>query len=108
MNNYLDIGGYFTMKKIIGGKLYDTETAIRIGECNNGEMPTSFHYQSETLYRKKNGEFFLLIDGVPEKSSGYYITTCKIEKINLEHAKEWCELNLSGEEYMDVFGQVNE
>lgn len=36
-----------------------------------------------------------------------HITTCKIEKINLEHAKEWCELNLSGEEYMDVFGQVN-
>ena len=51
MNNYLDIGGYFTMKKIIGGKLYDTETAIRIGECNNGEMPTSFHYKSETLYQ---------------------------------------------------------
>ena len=96
------------MKKIIGGKLYDTETAIRIGECNNGEMPTSFHYYSETLYRKKNGEFFLLIDGIRKKNCGNYITDCKIEKIDIEHAKEWCEINLSGEEYIDVFGQVNE
>ena len=96
------------MKKIIGGKLYDTETAIRIGECNNGEMPTSFHYQSETLYRKKNGEFFLLIDGIRKKNYGNYTTTYKIEKIDMEQAKEWCKLNLSGEEYMDVFGQVDE
>ena len=68
--------------------MYNPDKATHIGEYNNGEMPNSFNYYSETLYRKNNGEFFLLIDGIRKKNCGSYITDCKIEKIDVEQAKE--------------------
>ena len=47
------------MKCIINRKLYDTQTAIVIGECDNGKSPNEKYYLKETLYRKVNGEFFI-------------------------------------------------
>lgn len=43
------------MKKILGGKKYDTETACMVGNYWNG-IP-GFDTCSETLYRKRTGEF---------------------------------------------------
>ena len=45
--------------------------------------------------------FAMIIDSLVwtlprKKNYGSYITDCKIEKIDIEHAKEWCELKLSG------------
>ena len=46
------------MKKIIDGKMYDTETAQYI--CGyNTEDKNDPDYKEEHLYRKKNGEFFV-------------------------------------------------
>ena len=43
------------MKKILGGKKYDTETARVVGTYWNGN--SGFGTCSETLYRKRTGEF---------------------------------------------------
>ena len=51
------------MKKIINGRLYDTDTAILIGYWDNGYGAGDFHKCYEELYRKKNGEFFLYGSG---------------------------------------------
>ena len=48
------------MKKIIRGRQYDTDTAQRIGSWDNGLSGTDLEYTSETLYRKRTGEFFLV------------------------------------------------
>ena len=41
------------MKKIINGKLYNTETAEKIDSWENMNDYRNFHYFSETLYRKR-------------------------------------------------------
>ena len=51
------------MRKIVDGVAYDTETAARVGGWDNGCYPDDFGYQSEDLYRKSNGEYFLYFEG---------------------------------------------
>ena len=56
------------MKKILGGKKYDTETACVVGNYGNGN--SGFGTCSETLYRKRTGEFFLYGEGGPMSKYG--------------------------------------
>lgn len=51
------------MKKVINGRVYDTDTARLVCEWDNGEMPSGLAYVYHGLYRKKTGEFFLHICG---------------------------------------------
>ena len=46
------------MKRIINGRLYDTDTAKEIGSYCNGCGVNDFHYLYEAMYRKKTGVFF--------------------------------------------------
>ena len=46
------------MKKIINGKVYDTDTAKLIGSWDNG-IYGDLDSVSEDLYRKRTGEFFI-------------------------------------------------
>lgn len=50
------------MKKVINGKMYNTETAERLADWDNGRWD-SLDACSEILYRKCNGELFLHGDG---------------------------------------------
>lgn len=47
-------------KKIINGKLYNTETATLVGRWWNKYSIHDFKYCEESLYRKKTGEFFCM------------------------------------------------
>ena len=47
------------MKKVINGKLYDTETAKFLGDFDNGKFTNDFSYLYEGLYQKRTGEHFL-------------------------------------------------
>jgi len=52
------------MKKIINGKIYNTDTATRIGShvhSNRGD----FHFEDTDLYRTKKGAFFVQGEGGP-------------------------------------------
>ena len=51
------------MKKVIDGKVYDTDTATEIHEWDNGYSSDNFHWCSETLYRTSKGAFFLYGEG---------------------------------------------
>ena len=53
------------MKKIINGILYNTETAKELAEWSNGLSSSDFSNETETLYRKKNGQLFLYGSGGP-------------------------------------------
>lgn len=101
------------MKRIIKGKQYNTETAERVGQWDNGHFTSDFHYCSEDLYRKKNGEFFLhgeghalsIYAGHEGNSSGWGE---KIIPMTYQEAQEWAEKHLTGDEYEDIFGEVEE
>ncbi|AWM86786.1 hypothetical protein [Microvirga sp. 17 mud 1-3] len=47
------------MRKIIEGKRYDTETATRIANYNNGHSPGDFKWIEEDLYRTAKGNWFI-------------------------------------------------
>lgn len=51
------------MKKIIGGKIYNTETAEQIDRWSNGASCTDFNHCTETLFRSKKGAWFLYGEG---------------------------------------------
>ena len=101
------------MNKIIGGKRYDTETAEAVGDWSNGRYGRDFEACSETLFRKRTGEFFLYGEGGPmskyavshgNNTSGGEV----IEPLTVDEAKAWAEEHLDGDEYEAIFGKVSE
>lgn len=100
------------MRKIIDGKLYDTEKARIIGSAS-GNVGT-FQQWNESLYLKKTKEFFLYGEGGPAskyaKSIGLNQWTGgeKIIPLNLQAAKEWVEQHLDADEYERIFGLPDE
>ena len=103
----------FKMKKIIDGKMYNTETATELGEFWNGLSTNDFSNLSETLYRKKNGEFFLYGQGgaMTEYSQPVGDMAGGGEKIipfTKEQARNWAEERLGTDEYIKIFGEPEE
>lgn len=98
------------MKKVIEGKRYDTETARKLGEWDNGLGYCDFSYCSETLYKKRTGEFFLLGDGgaASKYSSKIDMNTWGGETVIVPisdcYAKRWVSEKLSAEDYERIFG----
>lgn len=95
-------------KKILNGQLYDTHTAESIGSWNNGMPYSDYEYYGEDLYQKKNGEFFLVQDGLPEWSEGSTVFGSYIVKISEAEAREWVEEHLSADKYISLFGKLEE
>lgn len=102
------------MKKIINGKMYDTDTAKKIGFRSNGGSWRDFSHLEETLFRKKNGEFFLFGEG---GAMTKYSVSCgqnewsggeKIVPMTYEEASDWAERYLDADEYTAIFGDVSE
>lgn len=102
------------MKKIISGKVYDTETAKKMASWSNMADVRDFHQFSERLYRKKTGEFFLHGEGGPLTQYAQTVGTNswsggeRIMPMSFAEAKAWAEEKLSGEEYEAIFGAVAE
>ena len=101
------------MKKIIDGKLYNTETATKVGYWDNNQYG-SFNWCMEILYKKKTGEFFLYGEGGAlspyTKSCGQNCWSGSEEIIPYTEAeaKEWAERCLDADDYIAIFGEVEE
>lgn len=101
------------MKKIINGKRYDTETAEALGEWDNGHYGRDFERCSETLYRKKNGEFFLHGEGgALSRYAKYYGGNVsggeQIIVMTYAEAQGWAEEHLEADRYEAIFGEVSD
>lgn len=101
------------MKRIINGKKYDTETAVYICGYEYGTKRDFYHIE-ESLYRKKNGEFFMYGYGGPGTKYKVYSGTNsfggseKIEPFTESEAKEFIEKYGDVEIYEKLFGEVEE
>lgn len=51
------------MKKVINGKMYNTETATRIASWDNGIYGNDFKSCEEDLYLSKKGQYFVAGSG---------------------------------------------
>lgn len=101
------------MKKIIGGRCYNTDTAKNLGSTGYSH-PGDFSFWVERLYRKKTGEFFLHGVGGPMSKYAHQVGPNEwsggeeIHPLSLEEAREWAEKNLETEEYEQIFGACEE
>ena len=101
------------MKKIINGRKYDTETAECVGYMKSGHNYSDFGYYSESIYKKRTGEFFLYGEGGPLSPYAKSVGRDRmggeaIIPLTEEEAKRWCEENISVSEYEAIFGGVEE
>ena len=102
------------MKKIINGKVYNTDTATKIAEYENGSVTDGLHYYTETLYRKKTGEYFIHGEGgaatIYGKRASYdrWMSGERIYPIRYEEAKGWAEKHMDAESYIEEFGEIEE
>ena len=102
------------MKKVINGKLYDTEKAVRMASWENIQDVRSFNHMEETLYRKRTGEFFLHGEGeartryARQYESNMWGHGEEIVPLTVQAAQEWAEKHLDGDDYERIFGAVSE
>ena len=102
------------MKKIINGKVYDTDTAKKLGSYENMADCRNFHYYCEALYQKRTGEYFLHGEGGPMTQYARTIDQNswsggeKIMPLSVEAARKWAEEHLDADEYAEVFGMPDE
>lgn len=102
------------MKKIISGKIYDTDTATNLGAWWSSSDVRDFSHVEETLYRKRTGEFFLFGVGGPmskyARAEGQNSWTGgeRIMPMSWDEARAWAEEHLDTEEYIAAFGPVSE
>lgn len=102
------------MKKIINGKVYNTETAVELGHYSTGGSWSDLNHLEETLYRKRTGEFFLYGEGGPRTryarqiESNTWASGESIMPLTYDAAQAWAEKRMSVEVYEDVFGAVTE
>ena len=101
------------MKKIINRKLYDTKTAKFIGS-DSYSNPSDFHYWSEKLYLKTNGEFFLYGEGGPRSQYAEQVemrcwtSGWDIIPMTRDEAQNWAEKHLGVDKYIEIFGEPEE
>lgn len=101
------------MKKVIGEKMYNTETAKYCGGyefSNCGD----FQHVCEELYQKKTGELFLYGSGGAASKYSEMVGNnswtggSRIKPLTIDEAKEWAERHLDGDDYVELFGEVEE
>lgn len=86
------------MKKVIDGKLYNTETAELIHEWDNGGSSGDFDRCDATLYKTKSGAFFLAGSGGARSMWSQSLECGRsqcggagIRALTQAEALEWCE-----------------
>lgn len=103
------------MKRVIDGKVYDTETATAICELACHYYQGDFNWHDTRLYRTQRGAYFLAGDGgpmsmwaVPEGSNGYSGGS-GLSVIDADEAREHAErAGLSPEEMIEAGFTIEE
>lgn len=57
-------------KKIINGRMYNTDTTEVLGSWDNGYPRGDFSFEEQTLHKKKTGEYFVYAYGGAQSNFG--------------------------------------
>lgn len=102
------------MRKIIEGKVYDTETAKFLATFESNFAMNDFNWYEENLYIKKTGEYFIYGKGnglspyAKSVAGGSQMAGERIVPLTEEEARKWAEESLEADEYEKIFGEVTE
>lgn len=101
------------MKRIINGKMYDTDTATLVADYQHLDYG-DWEYEREELYIKKTGEWFLYGEGGLYSKYGIQCGSNRrcsgedIKPFTKEEARKWLEDSKCTDEYIQYFGQPEE
>lgn len=100
------------MKKIINGKMYNTETAKLVDTAAWG-TDSDFSYWIEELYKKRTGEYFIAGEGGAlsrwrEVYSDGFTNGWGIKPLTDEEARDWMEKYGDPDVYIEEFGEPDE
>ena len=102
------------MKKIISGRIYDTDPATNLGSWWASSDVQDRQHVEETLYRKRTGEHFLHGYGGPmskyarAEGQNSWSGGERIMPMSYDEARAWAEEHLGADEYEAAFGDVTE
>ncbi len=101
------------MKKVVGGKLYNTETATEIGSYSNGLSSRDFRNVSESLFKTKSGTFFLAGEGGPLSKYARSVGSDTFGDEDLvvlspDEAQKWAEQYLDADTIVEHFNVSEE
>jgi len=97
------------MKSVIDGKLYNTDTATKIGDYDTGGSVNDFNYYRESLYVTKKGSYFLAGEGHGNTKYAYHSSGgtrswgSDIYPLTIDEALEWASRNLDTETVQEHF-----
>lgn len=97
------------MKKVIDGKLYNTETAEEVANWSNSYGYSDFNHCEETLYRTKKGAWFIYGEGGAMSrynqsvGNNAYTGGSDIRALTPQKAQEWLELHDLVDELEECF-----
>ena len=97
------VEGAEKVRRIIGGRVYDTSTSRLIGAVERGERGAPGWYRS-ALYRKRTGEVYIHEEGgaaspvASDLGGGVYGPGEIIRPLRYEEAQEWARDHLKAEE----------
>lgn len=98
------------MKKIIDNRLYDTCSARLIAHYEASYPVSDSHFYSETLYRKRTGEYFLCGKGNADSQyaeridRNTWIAGVSIVPLPYNRALKWAEEHMDVEDFEGEFG----
>ena len=95
------------MKKVLNGRLYDTETSTLIAKCAP-VSPFDLDSNWEELYRKTNNEFLLYNEREPySKCDGLVDGKCvaegDLQVLSADEARQWLEKTVKERKHYMVF-----
>lgn len=101
------------MKKIINGKVYDTDTAAFIARADHENIKDATgNACKQALYRKKTGEFFVHLEGTSISLHNIFQHDFRqgrgIYPLTYEQAAKWAESELPAEKWEEIFGDPEE
>ena len=102
------------MRKIINKKMYDTDTARLLAEYETDYRVNDFRWYREELYRKQTGEFFLYGEGNADSQyakriyGNTWTSGKEIYPMSEEEARVWAETCVDVDQYIAIFGEVEE
>ena len=98
------------MRKVINGKVYDTETAEWIADYSYS-YHGDFHWYEESLYRTKKGTYFLSGEGggmskyaAYSPAGGGYSAGSDLFLLTEQEARQWVEKYGGVDLYGELFG----
>lgn len=103
------------MKKIIGNKVFDTDTAQLIKRADHDNITSGEGKCKQSLYRKRTGDYFLYVSGARTDTfhnlhldAQTHDRERHIYPLTYEQAKLWAEKEMTADEWLEVFEPVED